>query len=367
MKMVSRIVKLFLLFLLVQQAACSTLLLKSPVPFDATAIPTLSPLTTETFSNVQPETCRSAAPGLPVGSGLESSHIVYQAGKAIETPNEVWIYSPADGSRKLLFDNLPYPYYQPGLMEDGFHVVLVDKGRFWISDLGGSPLKLMDQSTREIQLLKQSLPRDSKIWRIYNNLDDTQSPDGSKSAVWNLGDPSLIIMNNQTGEKTEVLKYDNRGYIAGSWSPDGSIYAITYSEDFQGAFSRAYVVNSDGTNLRELARYVNLDLGRPYWSPDGKKIVFALHKSLQSQPTYYQLLSLTTRTIKAFAVNAEESLAWRSGNDLIWSPDSNWFLFFTQEYTIDHWKYAIETINIGTGDLFCITNDDLIETIADWR
>lgn len=55
------------------------------------------------------------------------------------------------------------------------------------------------------------------------------------------------------------------------WSPDGTKIVFDYSPD--GVWSDIYVVNADGTGLRQLTHTLDTD-AHPVWSPDGNRIVF---------------------------------------------------------------------------------------------
>ena len=315
-----------------------------------------------------PVKCQSPPPsGLPTGEELKSTHILYMAGETIDSLNQVWAYGIKDGSSKLILSNLPFSYSRPGFLLDGFYIVLVNKGNFWLSDLSRSSPNLIETTSPDYQSLLAGFPKNSKIWKIYNGINDTQSSDRNITATWNVGDPYLVIKDHKTGAKVDVIKYDNQGYIAGNWSPDGRLYAFTYSKGFQGGYSTIYTVNSDGSGLQPLAQFENIKLGRPYWSPDGQKIAFVSYRGLQSRPILYQVISINTGELRTFAVDAEENLALRNGDDITWSPDSLWILFFTQEYDKDRWNYEIETLDITNGMNFCITNDNLVKVNADWR
>ncbi len=368
MRILIKIFKFLLLFPLL--TACNTSQGKlqqvtstsSPVAFPS------APILSKVESYPQPVKCQLiTSTGLPVSDNLKSSHVLYQAGESQDSPDQVWAYSIKDRSRKLLLDKLPYPYYVPGFLIDGFHFVLVDKGRLWLSDLQGSTPELINSSDPASRATVGFIPRNSNIWRIYNNWDDSWSPDGSKSAIWKLGDPNLVIQSRSNGNKVNIFPYDNRGSISGSWSPDGTSYAFTYSRPFAGEKSSLYIVNADGTNLRTLVQFEPLELGRPHWSPDGQSFVFTSYKRFSEQPIYFQVYSFQKGMIETFAVDAVKSLTGLSENDIVWSPDNQWFLFFTEEDLSGGKKYDIEVLNVKTAEVYCITNDNLVEVIADWR
>jgi Tol biopolymer transport system component len=55
------------------------------------------------------------------------------------------------------------------------------------------------------------------------------------------------------------------------WSPDGSKIVFSCQREMPNPFPQIWVMNSDGTNLRQLTT----DGGTsPAWSPDGKRIVY---------------------------------------------------------------------------------------------
>jgi len=334
-------------------------------PKETAPFPKATQLTTgETYPS--PQDCqRIESSGLPVGSELRNSHIIYRSGNDIDHLNQLWIFDINSGLRKRILETSGYYYYAVGFLQDGNHFVMAGSEKFWLSDLAGSPPKSMELTSPELfAIVSNNFPEYSRIARDFNDISSEESPDGTIKAIWNLGDPNLVITNNETGKAVNVIQYDGHGSIAGNWSPDGEHYAFSYSKEQ----SKVYIVDADGSDLSELVTIRSASIGRPYWSPDGKKIAYTVNKGFQFQPTYYQILNIDTDESKTYGINGQESLALRNGNDILWSPDNEWILFYAGAYGEDkQYNIDIKALEISTGEFYCITEDSLIEVMADWR
>jgi Tol biopolymer transport system component len=108
------------------------------------------------------------------------------------------------------------------------------------------------------------------------NLD--WSPDGTKIAFENLNeyyDPAIFVVNADGSNLRNLSGYEHyddynyHGYDdAPSWSPDGTQIAFDRGGP---AYGSVYVMNADGTNKQELSYGFGND---PAWSPDGTKIIY---------------------------------------------------------------------------------------------
>jgi TolB protein len=113
------------------------------------------------------------------------------------------------------------------------------------------------------------------------------APDGTKLALLSRSESSAIQVTNADG--TEPRGYGpsrdlpNVGRL--SWSPDGTKIALASNplRDDTGTYMvmRIYVMNADGTNLKQLLQIRDsyedssgLNAGGLSWSPDGTQIVF---------------------------------------------------------------------------------------------
>ncbi|MCL6450513.1 MAG: Ig-like domain-containing protein [Acetobacteraceae bacterium] len=135
-------------------------------------------------------------------------------------------------------------------------------GSLWLMDADGSRLRQVAEGS---------------LWTEANDLNNLWSPDGrylAFSDIWHPerpaglwvvpaegGSPRLVVASGAD----EVIKTANP-----AWSPDGQRIAFTSHRD--GNYE-IYLMNADGTGLRNLTRHPATD-NSATWSPDGKKIAF---------------------------------------------------------------------------------------------
>ena len=106
-------------------------------------------------------------------------------------------------------------------------------------------------------------------------LTPTASPDDKEVAF--LGDSgghaNLWVVNTETGELRQITYERDPNVAVGVplWSPDGHNIAFVYSRGNQGLTFGVWLVDPDGSNLRNVA---NPGLG-PAWSPDGRWVYYS--------------------------------------------------------------------------------------------
>ena len=164
------------------------------------------------------------------------------------------------------------------------------------------------------------------------------SPDGStiafhRCAVKGTGGCAIFrIRPDGTGLKRLGSPGDDRGLPA--WSPDGK--AIAFSRGWGPVqndwikFNELFVMNASGTGSRQLTRFnatkpFSTFVGGSSWSPDGKRLVFEAGTSPRGEPA---------NSLALFVVNADGSglrqlTAWGldAGDRPDWSPDGGSILF----------------------------------------
>lgn len=168
------------------------------------------------------------------------------------------------------------------------------------------------------------------------------SPDGK----------NVVFSSNQTGSH-EIYEMDLSGrqtrltsmgeLYAPEISPDGKYIVFTKAE---GTFSSIWIMNRDGDNPHFVFSSNGLDAVDPTWSPDGKRILFALGMGDNKK--------LHTIDINGSSLQVvSDEFTTRGRSD--WSPDGN----KAASYTGGTWKRKLFLMNIdGSGllELFSTGN-----------
>jgi serine/threonine protein kinase len=106
-------------------------------------------------------------------------------------------------------------------------------------------------------------------------LTPTGAPDGSEIAFLSDsgGHGNLWVMSRRTGARRQITFETDPAVTVGVpvWSPDGTSIAFVSSKGRTGFDFGVWLVNPDGTNLRNLVRQ---GLGMA-WSPDGRWVYYA--------------------------------------------------------------------------------------------
>lgn len=130
-----------------------------------------------------------------------------------------------------------------------------------------SDIFIMSTDKQEAQNLTQNLGADyGASW----------SPDG-QSIVFTSGrgDASdLYIMDADGSNVRQLTDTPNQFELDAAWSPDGQTIAFTGIVD--GTSSAVYLINPDGTNLRRLTNTSHNRSSTPVWMDNGRKILFMM-------------------------------------------------------------------------------------------
>lgn len=110
------------------------------------------------------------------------------------------------------------------------------------------------------------------------------SPDGSKFLLTVTGSvdstaPDFIIMSFD-GSEQEIIIPEDFGFWVSDWSPNGTSIAFsTISTQIDGTSASIWIVDADGSNLRNLTESSSINAAFPDWSPDGMRIAFTGRQS----------------------------------------------------------------------------------------
>jgi len=214
---------------------------------------------------------------------------------------------------------------------------------------GEREIFIMNINNREIRPLSRFPDSDGKpVW----------SPDGKKILFGSSREDKTnqLFVIDVDGSKLKQITFNESPYISSyDWSPDGTKIAFTYAENIL-ADNNLYLVDADGNNLKKLTnegKFVG-DVGEAFsWSPDGSRIAF--------------YMDLGNYNIEIFVVDVVSSeitrLTHHSGGDYrpVWSLDGRWIAFVSTRDVSKDRNDSIYVIDAsGEGEPIKIINTDWV-------
>ncbi len=163
------------------------------------------------------------------------------------------------------------------------------------------------------------------------------SPDGQRLLFdsHRNGNPDIFVMD-ANGENVQQLTFSEREDFDPEWSPDGCQIVYTSTRRFEDGYWEAeiYLMNADGSNVRNLTNDQERDDGAASWLAGGKEIIYSsypLSSEIDSRD-FMWVMDLEGKILKSF----EENGQWISV-----SPDGKRVL-----YTGDERKVTV--LDVGT-------------------
>jgi TolB protein len=166
----------------------------------------------------------------------------------------------ADGTAYQQLTNLEAHSYYPVYSPLGGSVVYASNQNGGVFDL----FLFIFEGARLLRLTNQ----------IGNVISPTFSPDGTKILFANRaaeGPTSLWTVDN-TGENPDLLYAGPNTIVAVDWSPTGERIAFAMAVNQPDAYE-VFIMNADGSNVRQLTRGVAGIGGSLDWSSDGKYLL----------------------------------------------------------------------------------------------
>jgi Tol biopolymer transport system component len=166
------------------------------------------------------------------------------------------------------------------------------------------------------------------------------SPDGRRIAFHsnrhNLqggGRRSIYAMDADGGNVVRLTTGDAWNDRAPHWSPDGS--KIAFHSNRSGSDLQIFVINADGTNLRQLTTVGTNQW--PNWSPDGARISFSSQRSTDGVPDNGLYLMNADGTGQMNLTRSGTMLDMMS----TWSADGSQIYFCSTRTGMHIWKVTV--------------------------
>jgi len=206
------------------------------------------------------------------------------------------------------------------------------------------------------------------VTRLTDGPDDENlprwSPDSEKIAyevVDEMEHFNISVMKSDGTDATTVRKGPSPGFIGMSdWSPDSSRILFMVDRSYTGGEIDTYVMNEDGTCVKQLTDASGDDTG-PRWSPDGKKILFGSNR--KGGGIYLMNPDGTDQTR---VLKSPPGLAEMNGFTPIWSPDGKQ-IAWTGKYAVTNDNAKIYVMDADGTSLTAIHGELETETVLDWQ
>lgn len=157
----------------------------------------------------------------------------------------------------------------------------------------------------------------------------TWSPDGQRLAwassrangtldIWTMNADGSDARQLTTSRLVNPLPGSGQVATQPAWSPDGR--RLVYAVGLNGR-SHLWVMNADGSGKRQLTRHEIADDYEPTWSPDGRVILFRRTLRTPAVTTQFRVDAETGAEIVNLFVSVIEAAETPA-----WSPDGTWIL-----------------------------------------
>jgi Tol biopolymer transport system component len=234
-------------------------------------------------------------------------------------------------------------FLAPSLSHDGKLIAFLSNGSFARGEVF-IDLWLANAETgkRIKRLVKSTVNPDFEELRILYS-QSAFSPDGRLLAMTaqSSGRDQLVLIDVRTQKTVKRFKLTLEGITGPTWSPDGKRIAFSGN---RGGITDLFVVDTDGTNFRQLTDDVYGDL-QPQWSPDGRTIAFASDRGPGADIALLKFphWQIATYDMESGAVEVLPAQAGLNTNPQ-WAPDSKSVAFVSDRTGIANvFLYEFET------------------------
>lgn len=159
----------------------------------------------------------------------------------------------------------------------------------------------------------------------------------SKNYSWEFTPYMNIYEANPDGTDLVPLTSGSAYHAECAYSPDGS--RIVFASNNSGHMN-IYTMNADGTNVQQVTNTTSSYNGGPFFSPDGKKIIF---RADYEKRHYLQIYSIDVDGAKLQQLTNNGAVNWSP----FWHPNGKVIAFTTSLH--GHAQYEIYLLNVETG------------------
>jgi Tol biopolymer transport system component len=264
--------------------------------------------------------------GFGSGAGhVRNGRIAYGHLGAGGNRSQIYTTSPAGGHRHWLTNSRRYSSLTPSYSPNGKRILFMRADKqadLWTMNANGSDARHLTRTKgvnetepawspdgKEIVFSVESPAAQQGIWimnskgfdrrRLTTGADHNPawSPDGADIAYQHAaGSPGtgpivqIYVVPAAGGLPTNLTNDPSVSDLQPAWSPDGS--RILFSSDRGDQFQLdLWVMNPDGSGVRQVTHTPGRDEHDPAWSPDGRRIVYVGESSSHGAASYQLYVS----------------------------------------------------------------------------
>lgn len=312
-------------------------------------------------------TANPANDSLPMWNG---DKLFFLSDRGPSMRSNIWVINPATGETNQMTHFKDFDVHFPAIGPE--EIVFEAGGSLYLMDLasGESREVSVEVITDEATLR----PRTVSVGDAIESGDI--SPTGKRAVFEARGE--LLTVPAEHGPVRNLSQSPGSRERYPAWSPEGD--QLAYWSDESGEW-QLYLIAADGNG--DSRKLTDFDAGyrfQPFWSPDGKSIVFIDEKQVLrildvKSGTFKEIDQLTLRAsfpaLDSFEVNWSSDSRWLTYDKGLESQVSAIFVYDTQEQkshqvTSGFYGAASPVFDVGGDFLFCLVDREFSPSYGDF-